>query len=352
MSSICNLGSKLIAFRCFRQFGFPPYSTYRVLAPADLVHGDSGQLPKRRLSMEKLDNLNDLALFLKIVDAGGFSAAERSTGIPKSRLSRRIAALEGQLGVRLVQRSSHQFHVTEIGERVYRHARAIAEEVDAVHATVSETLAEPSGLIRISSPVLTGQIQLAGWLADFMNLHPKVRISLDLSNRYVDLLAERIDLALRFASMPLNDADVVARPIGQGKMVLVANMALIEKFGTPASLGDLPRFPALAQGSVESVRPWIFSDGKGGRVEYSPQARFVSDNLLALHQAVLRGTGIAQLPFEACKLALQQGALQELLPELAPPASTLYVVYPSRRGVTSAVRALIAYLEQRHAEAN
>lgn len=295
-----------------------------------------------------MKDLNDLALYLQVVEAGGFSAAERNTGIPKSRLSRRIAALETQLGVRLVQRSSHSFHVTDIGERVYRHARAIAEEVDAVRATVSETLAEPSGHIRISSSVLTGELQLAGWLADFMNLYPKVKISLDLSNRYVDLLAERFDLALRYSSTPLAAADVVARPIGEAGMVLVAAPVLIAVHGEPASPADLHRYPSLAQGSIDTVRPWIFRDGDGGSIVHEPQPRFVTDNLLALQQAVLRGTGITQLPFAACKEALHAGALRELLPHFAPPRSTLYALYPTRRGTTSALRTLIPYLEERY----
>jgi DNA-binding transcriptional LysR family regulator len=295
-----------------------------------------------------MEDLSDLALFLHVVDAGGFSAAERSTGIPKSRLSRRIAILENRLGVRLVQRSSHSFHVTDVGEQVYRHARVIEDEVKAVHATVSETLAEPSGLVRVSSSLLTGELQLAGWLADFMLLYPKVKISLDLTNRYVDLLTERIDLAIRFSSTPLDAADIVARPIGTGSMVLVASPSFIAAHGEPTSPSDLHRFPALAQGSLETVRPWIFRGLDGESVVHDPQPRFVSGNFLALRDAVLRGAGIGQLPLEACKDALDAGTMRELLPNFAPPGSTLYVVYPSRRGMTSAVRTLIAYLEEKY----
>lgn len=294
-----------------------------------------------------MEDLNDLMLFLQVADAGGFSAAERSTGIPKSRLSRRVAALEANLGVRLVQRSSHHFHLTDIGEQVCRHARTIADEAETVRATVSETLAEPSGLIRVSSSLLTGELHLAGWLADFMGMHPKVRISLDLSNRYVDLLAERFDLAIRFSGAPLDAAEVVARPIGRGRMVLVASPTLIDAHGEPASPSDLHRFPALAQGSVDNVRSWIFSS-EGRTLVHEPQPRFVTDNLLALRQAALRGAGIVQMPLEACSDALRAGSLRELLPNFAPQGSTLYAVYPSRRGITSAVRMLIAYLEERY----
>jgi DNA-binding transcriptional LysR family regulator len=294
-----------------------------------------------------MDKLDDLITFLRVADAGGFSAAERSTGVPKSSLSRRIAALERQLGVRLVQRSSHAFHLTDVGERVYRHARAMADEADAVQATVSESLAEPSGLIRVSSSLLQGELFLARWLGEFMELHPKVRVSLDLSNHYVDMLAERIDLAIRVSGAPLVAADVVARPIGTGTMVLVGSPALVAHHGAPRTLADLDRFPLVAQGQAETIRPWVFRGPDGRETTHLPQPRFTSNNLLALREAVLAGAGLAQIPLEACRDALREGALVELLPELAPPVSTVYAVYPSRRGLAFAVRTLIDFLEER-----
>lgn len=294
-----------------------------------------------------MDKLDDLITFLRVADAGGFSAAERSTGVPKSSLSRRIAALERQLGVRLVQRSSHAFHLTDVGERVYRHARAMADEADAVQATVSESLAEPSGLIRVSSSLLQGELFLARWLGEFMELHPKVRVSLDLSNHYVDMLAERIDLAIRVSGAPLVAADVVARPIGTGTMVLVGRPALVAHHGAPRTLADLDRFPLVAQGQAETIRPWVFRLPDGRETMHLPQPRFTSNNLLAMREAVLAGAGLAQIPLEACRDALREGALVELLPELAPPVSTVYAVYPSRRGLAFAVRTLIDFLEER-----
>lgn len=294
-----------------------------------------------------MDKLDDLITFLRVVDAGGFSAAERSTGVPKSSLSRRIAALERQLGVRLVQRSSHAFHLTDVGERVYRHARAMADEADAVQATVSESLAEPSGLIRVSSSLLQGELFLARWLGEFMALHPKVRVSLDLSNHYVDMLAERIDLAIRVSGAPLVAADVVARPIGTGTMVLVGSPALVAHHGAPRTLADLDRFPLVAQGQAGTIRPWVFRLPDGRETTHLPQPRFVSNNLLAMREAVLAGAGMAQIPLEACRDALRDGALVELLPDLAPPPSTVYAIYPSRRGLSLAVRTLIDFLEAR-----
>lgn len=206
----------------------------------------------------KIDDIHDLYLFARVVEAGGFAAAERDTAIPKSRLSRRIAALEKPLGVRLIQRSAHAFSVTDVGQSVYRHARTIADEAQATLSTVAETLNEPSGLVRISASTLTAELYLAGWLGEFTATYPKVRIALDLSNRFVDLLSEGVDLAIRFSTGPLVSADLVARQLGVSRMVLVASPALLAKHGAPAELADLARLPALGQGTLESTRPWSF----------------------------------------------------------------------------------------------
>lgn len=294
-----------------------------------------------------IDDLNDLYLFARVVEAGGFAAAERDTGIPKSRLSRRIAALEKQLGVRLIHRSAHAFNVTDVGESVYKHARAMADQAQAAVATVADSLNEPSGLIRISSSVLTAELNLAGWLGEFMCRHPKVRVSLELSNRFVDLLAERIDLAIRFSTEPLASADLVARPLGTSRMVLVASPRLLEKYGTPTDLADLAKLPALGQGTLESIRPWSFKGPDGTVVLHHPEARLVVENIIALREAAIRGAGVIQLPWNACEAEIQRGDLRVILDRYSSISPGIYFLYPSRHGVPAAVRALLDFLEER-----
>jgi DNA-binding transcriptional LysR family regulator len=295
-----------------------------------------------------VDDLNDLYLFARVVEAGGFAAAERSTGIPKSRLSRRVAALEEQLGVRLIQRSAHHFSVTEIGQSVYRHSRAIADEAESVTATVEESMSEPSGLVRISSSPLIGELMLAGWIGEFVRLHPKVRVMLDLSNRFVDLLAERIDLVIRFSSAPLRSSDVIARSLGFSHMVLVASPELIATHGAPADIADLERFPVLAQGTLESVRPWAFKGADSEPILFQPEARFVTDNIIALREAAIQGAGIGQLPLDACREALSTGKLVKLIEHRPSVGTPVYAMYPSRRGMSTAVRALLTFIEERY----
>ena len=294
-----------------------------------------------------IEDINDLYLFARVVEAGGFAAAERDTGIPKSRLSRRIAALEKQLGVKLIHRSAHAFSVTDVGQSVYRHARAIADEAQSAIATVAETLNEPSGLVRISTSTLTAELHLAGWLGEFTSRYPKVRVALELSNRFVDLLAEGIDLAIRFSTAPLVSADIVARPLGVSRMVLVASPGLLAKYGAPAEIADLPRLPALGQGTLDSVRSWSFKGLDGAVVTHRPEPRMVVDNIIALREAAIQGAGIIQLPWDACRAAVERGELQVLLEQYPSVGTGIYCIYPSRVGMPAAVRVLVTFLEER-----
>jgi DNA-binding transcriptional LysR family regulator len=300
----------------------------------------------------KIDDINDLYLFARVVEAGGFAAAERDTGIPKSRLSRRIAALEKQLGVRLIHRSAHAFSVTDVGQGVYRHARAISDEAQAAVATVAETLNEPSGLVRISTSTLTAELHLAGWLGEFTCRYPKVRVALELSNRFVDLLAEGVDVAIRFSTAPLVSADIVARPLGISRMVLVASPALLAKHGMPAEIADLARLPALGQGTLESIRPWSFKAADGSVITHHPEARFVVDNIIALREAAIQGAGIVQLPWDACREAVERGELRVLLEQYPSVGTGIYCIYPSRVGMPAAVRVLVNFLEERFRSRN
>src|SRR5688572_10748248 len=300
----------------------------------------------------KIDDINDLYLFARVVEAGGFAAAERDTGIPKSRLSRRIAALEKQLGVRLIHRSAHAFSVTDVGQGVYRHARAIADEAQAAVATVAETLNEPSGLVRISTSTLTAELHLAGWLGEFISRYPKVRVALELSNRFVDLLDEGIDVAIRFSTAPLGSADIVARQLGVSRMALVASPALLAKHGTPADMSDLPKLPALGQGTLESIRPWMFKAPDGSTITHHPEARFVVDNIIALREAAIQGAGIIQLPWDACRDAVERGELRVLLVQYPSVGTGIYCIYSSRVGMPAAVRALVNFLEERYRTRN
>ncbi|TXD63408.1 LysR family transcriptional regulator [Ralstonia sp. TCR112] len=296
-----------------------------------------------------MKRFDDLYLFTRVVEAGGFSAAERATGIPKSRLSRRIAELEAQLGTRLLQRSSHRVSVTPVGEAVYRHARDMADASAAIEALAGAARSEPAGVLRVGTSPLLAETLLAGWLAEFADAHPKLRIELDLSNTYVDLIEQRIDVAIRAATGPLPSRDVVARHLVVSPRVLVASPALIARVGEPDTPAALENFPCLGQGSLTRSRDWVLQDARGHRLSLPIRPRFASDNIIALREAAIAGLGLTILPQHCCHAALGGGQLRRVLRGWTPEPADLHALYPSRAGVPPSVKALVAFLRERFA---
>ncbi|MEX3789819.1 LysR substrate-binding domain-containing protein [Paraburkholderia sp. BR14374] len=294
-----------------------------------------------------MDNLNDLYLFVRVVEARGFSAAERATGIAKSRLSRRIAALEARLGARLVHRDTHSFDLTPLGETVYRHARNMVAEAENVRLAVDDAQTEPSGVLRVNASLLMGETILGGFLAEFAKRYPKVRIHLTLTNRYVDLIAERIDLAFRAASGPLESEDVVAREIGLAPNVLVASPESIARCGDPADLAALVALPSLAYGTPQAPRNWRFVSPAGDPVEHAVDPVFIAENFVALREAALAGLGYAQLPLNICATSIAQGRLVEVMRAWSSQPAKYYAIYPSRRGTAPAIRMLIEFVKEK-----
>ncbi|HTH99148.1 MAG TPA: LysR family transcriptional regulator [Stellaceae bacterium] len=292
-----------------------------------------------------MDFLNDLYLLTRVVEARGFSAAERETGIPKSRLSRRLSALEERLGTRLLHRSAQGFAMTPTGETVYRHAKSMLIEAEAAEAAAQEAISEPSGMVRLHAPVLMGEFVLSRLLSEFAGLHPKVRFTVLLGHRPPELIQDRIDLALRIAvSGELEATDAVARRLGQVPLCLVASPALVRRYGILRHPGDLDGFQCLGLTGMEGGFRWSLRSPGGEPVEFDFNPRFATDNAALLKTTALAGGGIAQLPRYACGEDIAAGRLVEILSDWAPAPATIYGLYPSRRGATSAVRQLLSYL--------
>ena len=208
-----------------------------------------------------MQDLNDLYFYVQIVDHGGFAPAGRALGLPKSTLSRRLAALEERLGVRLIQRSTRRFTITEIGQTYYEHCKAMLVEAEAAQAAIELTRAEPRGVVRISCPITLLNAHVSDMLADFMVSYPHVTVQLDATNRRVDLIGEALDIAIRVRPPPLQDSDLVMRVLSDRSQCLIASPALIERHGmpgSPADLGGLPQpgfGPASAKPYLDLVRP-------------------------------------------------------------------------------------------------
>ncbi len=290
-------------------------------------------------------DFNDLYYFVQVVENKGFAAAARKIEVPKTKLSRRIAQLEDRLGVRLIQRTTRKFTVTEVGLDYYRHCVAMLVEADAAEKVVEQSRSEPQGIVRISCPPALGAMGVSDTIARFLVLHPKVQIQVESSNRRVDVLGEGYDIALRVRFPPLDDENLVMKVLGESHQRLVARPSLLEDrtVRTPQELVGLPSMD-LAPANRE--HRWALIGPGDERIEVPHQPRFVTSDLDALHRAAVEGVGVVQLPEIMVRHSLHEGRLVELLPGFRPPSGLIHAVFPSRRGLLPSVRGLVDLLAE------
>jgi DNA-binding transcriptional LysR family regulator len=297
-----------------------------------------------------MQDLNDLFYFSMVVEKNGFAAAGRALEIPKSRLSRRIAQLEDRLGVRLLQRSTRRFAVTDAGQRFYRHCQAVIAEAQAAEEAVAQLTSEPRGLVRMSCPVSITQNVMAGVLPGFAEKYPQVKLLILSTNRRIDLINESVDIAVRVRFKLDTDADLVVRTFGHSHSLLVASPRYLERHGRPAQPEDLTKFDTISIAELES-QSWELTGPDGRKFQLDHQPRLMCGDFPLVRAAAERGLGVALLPESVCCSALRSGALEAILPEWSPPQGIVHCVFPSRRGLLPAVRVLIDWLAERLPEA-
>lgn len=291
-----------------------------------------------------MHDLNDLYFFAQVVEHGGFAPAGRALGLPKSTLSRRIAQLEARLGVRLIQRSTRRFAVTDIGREYHRHCVAMLVEADSAQQVVERTRSGPQGTVRLACPVALLDYQVGEMLARWQHDCAGVALHLDSTNRRVDVIAEGLDLAIRVRFPPLEDSDLVMKVLGDSTQRLVASPQLLAAHGGALTPADLPGWPSVDEGPPQRDHAWQLRsrDGASARVPHRP--RLVTDDRLALRIAALHGVGVAQLPTMMVRDDLAAGRLVDLLPQWRPVPAVVHLVFPSQRGLLPAVRHLMNFL--------
>ncbi len=309
-------------------------------------------------ALHDMRDLNDLYYFVQVVDHGGFAPAGRALEVPKSKLSRRIALLEESLGVRLIQRSSRRFAVTEIGQEYYQRCRAMLVEADSAQEVIDRTLGEPQGLVRLSCPLALLNYQMGEILARFMVQCPRIQLQIDGTNRRVDVIREGLDIALRVRFPPLEDSDLVMKTLGESTQHLVASPALIAQMGGLPQLADLSQWPSLGDGPAQRRHVWQLQshheshspgDQPGADAEIHYQPRMICEDRMTLRQAALHGVGIVQLPAMMILDDLRSGQLVDVVPGWRPRCGIVHAVFPSRRGLLPAVRELLDFLAQEFA---
>lgn len=298
---------------------------------------------------DKERDLNDLYYFVQVVEHGGFAPAGRALDMPKSKLSRRVALLEERLGMRLIQRSTRRFTVTDVGQTYYAHCRAMLVEADAADEAIALLHEEPRGIVRVSCPIVLLDSLVGAMIAAFMAACPRVEIHLEATNRRVDVVGEGIDVAIRVRPPPLEDSDLALRVLAERGQCLVASPALLRKRGVPAVPADLARLPSLDHGVPQSAHVWRLRGPDGAQAEIHHQPRFVTGGMLALRAAAVAGVGVVQLPTMMVRDEVARGELTTVLPDWAPRREIVHAVFASRRGLLPAVRALLDFLAERFA---
>ncbi|WP_259668684.1 MULTISPECIES: LysR substrate-binding domain-containing protein [Rhizobium] len=291
-------------------------------------------------------DLNDFFYYVQIVDRGGFTAAGRTLRVPKSTLSHRMQELEKELGVRLLNRTSRRFGMTDAGSDFYRHAVAMLREAEMAETTIRHRLTEPTGTVRCTAGVATMQFAMADIIADFLVKYPKVNIFAHAADRTVDIVGENFDLAVRAHSDPLPDSNLVQRTLAPAPWYLFAGTDYIEKNGAPKSPQDLQTHPSLFMMRTGVSPVWRLRHARQARdevvVPLTP--RLIGDDMVGLQQAAIKGIGVVALPGYIARAAVQSGALRRILPDWLAGDSTLTALIPYRQGLLPSVRAFLDHL--------
>ena len=274
-------------------------------------------------------DLNDIRLLMQVVESGSFTAASRATGVPKSTISQRIAALERAVGTGLLRRTSRSFSLTEAGSLLLPHARAIDDLSHKIHQELLEQGPDMAGTLRVSSSVVLAQFALATLVPKFLGEHRRVVIQVDVSNSTADLIGGGFDMAVRGHIGPLKDSTLLQRVVARTPWSLAASPGWIDTHGAPTAPGELPAEELLCFSPAADYAPWKLGAGEDA-VTVVMRPRLLSDDMVTLRDAAIVGAGITCLPTYVMASALRAGQLVPLLPEWPPRPSSISVLTPPK----------------------
>jgi len=288
-----------------------------------------------------MQDLNDMMVFLAVVETGSFTLAADRLGLPKANVSRKVSRLEARLGVTLLERSTRAQHLTEVGRRYLNHCKRIHEEVDLAETAVFEILHAYEGSLKIGASVTIGQQILKPTLSTFLHQYPKLNLTLNLVNQRVDLIEEGFDMLIRVGS--LEDSRLIAKRLGSAKRSLFASEQYLAKYGLPQTPKLLHQYDVLLMSRSNSGNTLALTSGKES-LELKISPRFVADDFSILKQSVVDGLGIAVLPDYMCREEIQSGKLVQVLPEWGLQGVDIYALYPQHRVKLPKVKALLEFV--------
>ncbi len=291
-------------------------------------------------------DLNELYFFAKVVDHGGFSAAARELGVPKSRLSRDVSRLEARLGVRLLNRTTRSVSLTEPGRIYHRHCRDLLASADAADEAAESLRSEPSGVLKVAAPIGIADRDLAPILPGFLARHPQVRLNLVITSRRIDLAEDGFDLALRVRMPGDEDPHLITKRFGVANAALVATPRFMRKQPKLRHPSDLERLPILGMANADGLVRWRLESASGETCALTLAPRLAADHFEVLRSAALNHLGLSFLPERYCRDELKDGRFLQVLPDWTKPSATVQAVYLDRRGMLPSLRAFIDYLAQ------
>lgn len=291
-----------------------------------------------------MDNLSEMAVFAKVVQHCGFTAAAAALGVSKSAVSKQVRRLEDRLGARLLNRTTRKLSLTEVGEVFYEHCARIVEQAQAAADEVGSLAATPRGRLRVNAPMTFGTMHLGPVFAEFLEGHREIEVDLVLDDRFIDLVAEGFDVALRIAA--LVDSSLIVRRLAPMRTVLCAAPGYLQRHGKPQQPEDLLAHNCFGYLYRDSGTDWNLTGAKGP-ISIPLRGNLRANNGEVLRDVALAGAGIVALPSFIVGDELRAGNLVELLSEYVPQTHAIYAVYPHRRHLMPKVRAFVDFLVNR-----
>lgn len=288
-----------------------------------------------------MDTLEAMAMFVRVVERGSFSAVARELGTTQPTVSKQINALEKRLGGRLIARSTRQLSLTDEGLRYYKQCRDILAAVDSAEHSFQTGREAVAGPLRIASSVSFGRLQIAPRLQEFLERYPEVTVDLLLSDQNVDLVSEGMDVAIRIGE--LKDSSLIARQIGLTRRLLVAAPGYLERHGTPQAAEELSLHNCILFNLLADFDTWVFD---AGQYHVQVKGNVRSNNSEAIRQMVLSGLGISLSPTWLYRRDLALGRVVQVLPDLTPSALPIHALLPANRRQSARVRAFVDYLAE------
>ncbi len=291
-----------------------------------------------------MGQLEDMNMFIRVVDAGGISRAAEQLGLAKSAVSRRLVDLESRLGVRLINRTTRTSSLTEIGRTYYERAIKVVDDVSELNAITADSSTSLQGTINLAAPLSFGLSHLSSAIDSFVKQHPELTINIDFSDRQVDLVEEGLDLAFRIGE--LKDSSLIARKISPIKLILCASPDYLKEHGTPETPDDLKNHKLLHY-NISGTSTWKLSDEKGKQYSINVSAKIIANNGNFLRDMAIAGHGIVSSPTFISWKAIATGDLVPVLSDYKLPQPNAYAVYPQTRYLSQRTRMLIDFLVER-----